>query len=208
MVRVRKLVLEVSGEEFEKVRDKSPLQKVKSMELLHILRHDRNEFAVICQVELHNSRSRPEDVIKDKRNVMEVRTLEERKEKDGSFRYVVFIKAKPQGSSSAALGLVGSGGGYLFSPFRIREGKIVLTFLGSARQVKAFLANVEKRGLHYKVLSLSDASFSPTSLLGILTEKQQKAIALAYKLGYYDVPRRISSEELAIKAKLGISTVV
>ena len=83
-----------------------------------------------------------------------------------------------------------------------------MTFLGSARQVKAFLVSVEKRGLHYKVVSLSDASFSPNSLLGGLTEKQGKTIALAYELGYYDVPRRITSEELAVKANLGSSTVV
>jgi predicted DNA binding protein len=208
MAAVRKLVLEVSGEEFERVRGASPLQRVKSMELLHILRHDKDEFAAVCQVEMDSANAEPERTIEENQNVLEVRTLEQTKKKDGSSLYTVFIKARPQGSSTSALGLVGTGGGYLFSPFGIRDGRLVLTFLGSARQVKTFLTNVEKRGLDHRVVSISDANFSPGSLLGSLTDKQRRAITLAYRLGYYDVPRKINSEHLAEKANLGSSTVV
>ena len=39
-----------------------------------------------------------------------------------------------------------------------------------------------------------------------LTEKQRKAIELAIKKGYYEVPRKISVEELAKMAELSFST--
>jgi predicted DNA binding protein len=45
------------------------------------------------------------------------------------------------------------------------------------------------------------------SELSRLTPKQRQALLAAYSLGYYDVPRRTSSELLAKRLKLGASTV-
>lgn len=44
-----------------------------------------------------------------------------------------------------------------------------------------------------------DARFTPSSPVARLTEKQREVLLSAYKLGYYDLPIRISSEELAKK---------
>jgi predicted DNA binding protein len=60
----------------------------------------------------------------------------------------------------------------------------------------------------YKVVSLTDARFSPNSPIARLTEKQRRVLITAYKLGYYDLPRRIGSEELARKLNLVKSTFV
>ena len=54
---------------------------------------------------------------------------------------------------------------------------------------------------------LTEANFSPDSLLSKLTEKQRKVLFAAYKLGYYDLPRRINSEKLAEKLNIGNSTL-
>lgn len=55
---------------------------------------------------------------------------------------------------------------------------------------------------------LADADFSPISPLNQLTEKQREVLITAYKLGYYDIPRRINSEQLAKKLNIGDSTLV
>lgn len=80
--------------------------------------------------------------------------------------------------------------------------------MGSARQVKSALKSLDKARLHYRVLSLMDARFSPSSPLGRLTAKQRGVLTTAYELGYYDRPRRISSEQLAQKLNLAKSTFV
>ena len=70
------------------------------------------------------------------------------------------------------------------------------------------LKSLDASGVKYKVISLLDAKFSPNSPLQHLTEKQRDVLIKAYKLGYYDRPRRISSEQLAQKVNLSKSTLV
>lgn len=49
---------------------------------------------------------------------------------------------------------------------------------------------------------MADAKLLPDSPLYRLTGKQRKVIITAFKMGYYDVPRRVGSEDLA--EQLGI----
>jgi predicted DNA binding protein len=58
------------------------------------------------------------------------------------------------------------------------------------------------------VVSLTDAAFSHDSPLNYLTVKQRKVLITVYRLGYYDVPRRINSEQLAERLGIGDSTLV
>lgn len=66
---------------------------------------------------------------------------------------------------------------------------------------------MERAKVRYKILSLTDAKFSPESPLSKLTDKQRTILLSAYNLGYYEIPRRFDSEQLAKKLNLGRSTV-
>ena len=74
--------------------------------------------------------------------------------------------------------------------------------------ITGFLKTIGKATLHYKLISLTDARFSSNSPLGRLTEKQQKVITAAFDLGYYDLPRRVDSRELAKKLNIAEPTLV
>ena len=114
---------------------------------------------------------------------------------------IYFIKGKtvqPSSESSDRSGM------YPLLPFAVRDGKVRVTLVGETEQVKAFLEN---RGVNYKVLSLTNAKFSPNSPISRLTEKQQEAISLAFRLGYFDTPRKVSADELAAKLGLASSTL-
>ena len=111
-------------------------------------------------------------------------------------------------SLSSVLASIGIEEGYLFPPLGIREGKVKISFLGSDVQVKSFLGKIGVLGIRYHVAMISDANFPPISPLNQLTEKQREVLVAAYKLGYYDIPRKITSEELAKKMNLGDSTVI
>ena len=89
-------------------------------------------------------------------------------------------------------------------PFEVREGKVRVTLVGDDEQVKEFLEN---RRVDYKVLSLTDAKFSLNSPISRLTAKQQEAISLAFRLGYFDTPRKTSADELAQMIGLSSSTL-
>lgn len=61
-----------------------------------------------------------------------------------------------------------------------------------------FLQRLHKKGVDYKIGDLS-----PLSSTKGITTRQQKVLRSALELGYYDFPKRITTEELA--SKLGVS---
>src|SRR5256712_5049170 len=114
--------------------------------------------------------------------------------------YVCFYRKRP---IRRLLSIVSSvPGGYLSTPYEVRDGRLRITLLGNTRSLRIFLKTLQKVGLHPKIVLLADAVFSLNSPLGLLTEKQKTVIIDAFKNGYYDFPRKIGSEALA--RKLGI----
>jgi hypothetical protein len=170
------------------------------MEVMSVLKFSDEEVALVCRIEFKDPTSRYEDLFGAEWG--EVQLLE--KEKEGT--YIYFIKSKPQ-AGPLILGPTAIGG-YMSTPYEIKDGKVKATFLGSAKQIRELLTIVKRTEIRYKVVSLIEAKFSPSSPLNRLTEKQRKVIITAYKLGYYDVPRRINSEELAERLKIRGPTFV
>jgi predicted DNA binding protein len=200
---MRRLILEVSEKELLKAGiELPPLKKIKSLELLYFLRQNDQEFAAISRVEFKEANQNPQDLLKD--GLVEDAQIIE-KEKEGT--YILFFRSSSP-SMSSALNYIGLDGGFLFPPLGIADGKVKFSFFGSEQQIKDFMEKIDALAIHYRVVLLADASFSPFSPLNQLTEKQQDVLLAAYKLGYYDIPRKITSEELAKKLGVADSTVV
>ncbi len=197
---MRRLMIECSVKEFSKFMEDPSLQKVKLMEVLSVLKYSDEEVAVVCRLEFKDPASMYEDVFGPTWG--EAQLLE--RESEGT--YIYFIKSRPQVKRSDVDPLVI--GGYLSTPYEIRDGKVKVTFLGSSKQIKDLMAMVKRTGVGFKVVSLTDAKFPPTSPLNALTEKQREVLIAAYRSGYYDVPRRTSSESLAKKIGIRAPTLV
>jgi len=202
---MRRLVIEVSEKELAKIEIKLPnFKEIKSLELLYFLRQDQQEFAAISEIEFKDPTypaSKVEELLEGGL-LVEAQVLE--KSKNGG--YIVFMRGGP--SLSSVLASIGIEEGSLFPPMGIRDGKVKISFLGSDVQVKNFLEKIDVLGIRYHVAMISDANFPPISPINQLTEKQREVLIAAYKLGYYNIPRKITSEELAKKLNLGDSTVV
>jgi hypothetical protein len=198
---MRRLTIELDLNEMRRFEDNPLFDKVKSFEILQFLKEGPEEVAVICRVDFGDEVTKLEDFIQD--DIVEMQMLE--REEGGA--YIYFIKSRPV-SPHASNFNPSMAGGYLSVPFEIKDGKAKITYLGSGKQVKGFLEDVEKAGVKYRVRSMTDAKFSRDSPLGSLTEKQRKVLVSAYQLGYYDEPRRISSLELARRMKIGSSTLI
>ncbi len=199
---MRRLILEVSEKELPKIGvDLPPFDKIESLELLHFLRHDQDELAAVWRLKLKDETVKVDDLLVGG-FLVEVQVLA--REKNG--KYIVFMRTGPIVSS--ALNFINAAKGYLFSPLEIRDGKLKISFIGNEQQMQEFFSKLGERGIHYKIASLTDASFSPGSPLTKLTEKQREVLIAAHKFGYYDLPRRISSEQLAKKLGIGDSTLV
>jgi len=196
---MRRLILEISEKELLKFGlEMQPFQKIKSLDFLHILRQDPEEFAVISRVEFKDDSSKIEDLLSGGL-LSEAQLLEQEKNRT----YKVFLKGGP--SLSSIINTLGIGG-YLFLPLEIRGEKLKISFLGNTKQVGEFTRKITALGIKHKVVLLTEANFSPDSPLSKLTEKQREVLIASYKLGYYDLPRRINSKKLAEKLHIGSST--
>jgi predicted DNA binding protein len=200
---VRRLILEFPRDEVGKIEgDSSPLLGVRSMEVLLLLKHTPEEITMICRAVL-------EDDVSDIREYLrrldsttdQVRIIEH----EGKGSYVVFVRHRPK-QTTAGRYVFGEVGGYVVSR-EVREGNFRVTYLGSAAQIRRTLRMLERSGLRYKIMQLTDARFSSDSPLSVLTEKQRRVLITAYRLGYYDLPRRISSERLSKALNLHKSAV-
>ena len=199
---MRRLILEVPERELLKAGiEVPPLKKIKSLQLLYFLRQNAEEFAAISRVEFKDDTSTVEDLLKGGL-LAEAQLIE--KEKNNT--YIAFMRSDP--SLSTVLNYIGMEGGYLFPPLEISDGKVKFTFLGSEKEIKDFMEKINGIGVHYRIVLLADTNFSPISPLSHLTEKQREVLIAAYRLGYYDIPRKINSEELAKKLNLVDSTVI
>jgi hypothetical protein len=211
---MRRLVVEFTAVEPANFPAASILRRVKSLEMLHILKMAPEEFAAIVRVELKDPSVSIEDLFPS-RGAARFRTELLQKEKGGNYTYFISTKMRrrPNPRDLNAFGPVPQVGSFPYpsTPFELRDGKLTLTFLGNSRQIRTYLEALEnsrtRMHLHYKVVSLMDARFPISSPITCLTEKQRQVLIAAYRLGYYDVPRRITSEELAKKVNLVKSTL-
>jgi hypothetical protein len=199
---MRRLILEVPEKELLKIGlELPPFRPVKTLELLYFLRQDDKEFAAISQVEFKDSNFAVDQLLEGG-YLSEAQVLE--RQKNGA--YIIFLRSGP--SLSSVLSMLGVEGGYLYPPLGIGDGKIRFSYLGSEQQITAFLEGIDSVGVHYKILLMSDLNFSPISPLNQLTDKQRDVLITAYRMGYYNVPRRITSQDIAKKLGVVDATVV
>jgi predicted DNA binding protein len=180
----------------------SAIKELESFEILDILKQEKSGMALIARLSTKNKNAKMDDLFGDE--LIEYQLLEKRK--DGSGIY--FFKTARRGENSNQFNSFFRFGGYQGKPFFIGDGKATMTFLGSSAAIKNMMKTMESFKIPFKVLSLSDAKFSYDSPLSDLTEKQRRVIISAFNSGYYDVPRRTSSEQLADKLEIRPQTFV
>lgn len=200
---MRRLVIEADASEFAKVSEDKVIQKIKSLEVLHIIKQSMEEMIIIASIEFRNSDTTLDEVFNEPG--AEFQILDHNKGK-----YIALMKSVPESDATgrALAENLWSSGGYMLTPLEIKDGKIKMSFLGGQRHVQVIPSMLKRAGIHYKILQLTDANLPQSSPLGELTEKQRKVLTAAYNHGYYDLPRRISSKQLASKLKIGSSDLI
>jgi hypothetical protein len=173
-------------------------EEVESFRVTHILSQNADSYAGICSVRL-----RPGAGTRDVEGVAGFSTVQVlSKEPDGSL--TIFTEGRP---GREWLRPEHPSGGYHFPPFELERERWRMTFLGTETQISKNLEALESRGLRYKVVFSGDAKFGSESVLSTLSNKQREVIVAAYRLGYFNFPRRIKSAELATALGIAQSTL-
>lgn len=175
-----------------------PIHKLKYLETLHLLRTDQEEFASVCRIRLENADDRIEDIFKG--DSFEVTPLI--KEEAGT--YICFIRERRPERARYLM----NAGVYFPGPYEINEGKVKFGVMGQPKQLREFLNGVKKIIPEFNVVSVTNGKFLTGSPLENLTEKQREALAVAFENGYYDIPRKVTSMDLAKRSGLDSSTFI
>ena len=197
---MRRIVIELPREDFLRKKGDVPFyHAIHSMEVLQILRSGPDGSSSIVRL-VPKDPNRPIDEIA-RHLPVELQLLE----KDD--RGLTCIAKFGKGPFHHLLGLK-INRGYFVPPIEVIGEKARLTYIGSTQDVKRLLVGLRRAGLRHRTLSISDLRLPPQSPLTALTEKQRRVLTAAFQGGYYDRPRRISSEALAHRLSVSSSTFV
>ena len=177
--------------------------KIDLLEALKCFKCDTQGLALICRIRLKDNKMTIRE-LQGKGLLTRVEVLY--KEKDGSF--VVFIEGKscvpPPPKNIKPFHIMMSK-----PPEFLDIDKMKVEVIGKEKEMQKFLnytSTVISRP--FKLTGLSALEPRQESHLANLTGRQRQALITAYSLGYYDVPRRVSSEEVSRHLKMDKSTFV
>jgi predicted DNA binding protein len=202
---MRRLTMEFPVQALGGFGEKILFERVEWMQALHILELNDDSAAMIVRVKFKEPKIKTRDLIRGQEDT--IRRLELlQEEKDGTCTYFMIAKAGSTPGQSRSNDPL-KAGGYFTTPYEYKEGKARISYVGDAKQVKRLRQLVDKTGAPYKVVSLEDAKFSWKTPLDRLTEKQKRILALAYHLGYFDIPKKTSIKRLARMLQVAPSTL-
>jgi DNA-binding transcriptional ArsR family regulator len=189
---LRKVVIEIPR---SKITTEFPGHELlDSWKIVQGFKSDRGGFAGICQIKLRPQTRNPLELTRHL-DITKLQILT--KLDDGSL--IAYVSGKPDSRWNE---IDSSKYGYLLAP-ELTQNSLRKTLIGTRIQVEKMLSRLEKAGMPFKIVSASEAKFTPDSLVMSLTASQRKTVAEAYSSGYFDVPRRTDSKKLA--RSLGIS---
>ena len=180
------------------------LRKSRSLGSSRCFKCDTEGLAIICRIKLKDNNMNIQDLLIGKGLLTNIELLY--KEKDESV--VVFIDGrscvpKPPKDIKPPKMLMAR------PPDFLDVDRMKVEMIGKENEIKKLLHYTNKWGDNsFKILGLTSIDTKGASLLSKLTQRQRQMLLTAYALGYYDVPRRISSDELSVHLNLDKSTIV
>ena len=179
-------------------------EKVEVLEALRCFKCDTQGLAIICRIRLKDRKITIQDLLMGKGLLTNIELLY--KEKDGSL--VVFIEGrscvpKPPKDIKEPKMLMAR------PPDFLDVDRMKVEMIGKENEIKKLVHYANKWGDNsFKILGLTSIDAKGESLLSKLTSRQIQILLTGYALGYYDVPRRISSDDLSRHLNVDKSTVV
>ncbi|MBY8986956.1 MAG: helix-turn-helix domain-containing protein [Candidatus Lokiarchaeota archaeon] len=82
-------------------------------------------------------------------------------------------------------------------PVRISEGLAIWKLVATRKRINDLLLQFEERGINFSLLRILNSDYSIDDNENKLNQEESQVINKAIKLGFFDIPRRISLEELA-----------
>jgi hypothetical protein len=200
---MRRVTLEFNYHDAWKQIFGSNADKIEVLDALRCFKCDLEGLAIICRIRLKDKNMNLKDLV-GKGLLTNIEILYRER---GDESIVIFIEGRscvpqpPKGTRVPKL-LMAS------PPDFLDVDRMKVEVVGNEMDVKKLLRHANELSNTYKILGLTSVDAKAESPLAKLTAKQKQVLLTAFALGYYDVPRRVSSEDLSRHLKADKSTIV
>lgn len=199
------------------------LKFIKRIEVVKFLRQSPDEMAAIVEFSYFDQRSSPVDFPfpewmrleildhdKTENRFTVLMSGSRPRNKDGAVMHSRwYTNVVKNGEAEDGVPFVGNEvRDYYVVKVEFNDGIAKTSIMGDPAAIKEFIKQLNESATEYRIVSLSEARFPSESPISVLTGKQKKCLEMAYSLGYYDIPRKINTDQLATRMGLANSTLV
>lgn len=199
---MRKMTVEL--EPYEAIRKElAPMFNIiHSFELLETMKIEWEEAMRVDLIELH---------LREGLEIDEVRTIGDMEVvdvlKSEGDRHTCLVKyAEPDESKDLFkqfdLDLINT------TPFYVSDVRHTYSVIGPEESLRRYVDLLKRIIGRIDGLSFQRAAYQRHDILSVLTKKQREILLAAHRFGYYDYPRKVSSERLSSRVDVSRSTMV
>ena len=193
---MRKVILEIKPYEHVRKAGKETFKDIYSYEVLEVIKIDYAGGIFVDVIECVLKENVSIDELKQIGNMEILNVL-----KSDDNKHICMVRGQ-QSHVELDLDLIWT------TPSMISEDKVVVSFIGAEKSILKFVEVTRADVGEITNMSFQRAAYEKQDILSILTVKQREALAAAYKHGYYDIPRKISSERLSEKVNISKPTLM
>lgn len=123
-------------------------------------------------------------------------------------QFLVLIHIQYDSSLMSELSPFGLDHIFYETPAYLNNNRLVFSILGENDELSSFLTLVKKFIGDLTILRIQDHTYNDESLLSGLTERQKEILRKAKQSGYYEIPRKISTQALAEEFRISKAAVL
>jgi len=199
---VRKAIIEIEPYETTKEAQRSVFTHIRSYEVLEVLKIDHVKGLYVDLIEVH---------LKENVSIQDLHFIGNMEilsviSSEGD-KHICLVKGRESKKAKdtfdeSELDLI------FTAPSMISEDKVIVSLIGTQKDLTRFVDLVRAQIGKIVHLTLKRASYHRKDILSVLTEKQREVVIAAYSSGYYDIPKRISSQKLSQKVNVSRPTLL
>ncbi len=199
---MRKVIIEIEPYEVTKEAQRPLFTQIRSYEVLEVLKMDREKSLYVDLIECHLKENVSIDELTSIGNMDILSVIRSEGEKHICLVLGHQTEAARDAFDGSELNLIYT------APSLISEDKVIVSFISSQRDMMRFVEMVKAHIGKVVNISFKQSAYEKKDLLSILTDKQREVMAAAYRYGYYDLPKGISSEHLSEKVNISKPTLL
>jgi predicted DNA binding protein len=199
---MRKLTVQFRPFEEVKEAQKQIFEKIQSYEILEMLKVDFEEGLCVDLIEV---------LLKEGESIHDVKSIDKMEimsvlKSDGN-KHTCLVKFFEEGDSREInkefdLDLI------LTTPTIVSQDICTVSYIGENENLQKFVEIVKTQAGTIVNMSFTKASYQKHDILSVLTDKQKEILIAANHYGYYDFPKKITSEQLSKKVNISRPTLI